>query len=136
MTAPNTNSPRRVVLRSHDWVCARAEAMLSANPGKPAGYDRSLRLPADCLKVRELCGSDGDWHQEGNELHTDMTGPWLIRYTADTEILPSWLLDVVDARARYDASETPDDADLNRMLYSRALKAAKEIDGQLVEVAA
>ena len=131
MTAP-ANTPRRIVLRSHDWRCVSRDKVLCANPGRPVGYRRSLRLPSDCLVVRELCGSDGDWKQDGNELHTDAIGPWLIRYTADTEILPKWLMEVVAARELADRLDTP----ATWAAYREALSAAKEADAQMVEVAA
>lgn len=113
MTAPNTAC--RIVLRSHDWRFARAEAVLSANPGRPFGYRYSLKLPADCLRVRELCGSDGDWRQQGNELLTDQIGAWLIRYTADVTDLPPHVQAAVDTRDRAEqanakAVDNPEDA--------------------------
>lgn len=131
MTAP-ANTPRRIVLRSHDWRCASEQTTVPANPGRPIGYERSLRLPADCLMVRELCGSDGDWVQRGNELHTDMIGPWLIRYTRDTDDLPDTLRKAVVARDLAELLDTP----AAWAVYREALSAAKEADAQMQEAAA
>lgn len=68
------------VLRSHRWNFATARATLSRlEDDPPFGWSVQWQLPADCLRVLELNGSDGGdvvsepWTIEGDKLLTHAT---------------------------------------------------------------
>lgn len=73
---------RDELLEAHNWNFAMARADISAQlattPAFQWGY--AYTLPADCLRVVELYGTDDEWVREGNEILTNKEEEIYIRY--------------------------------------------------------
>ena len=87
-TAQQYPVARRLCLEACDWSFASRIADLpeAVRPyGTPlsAAFPFLFRLPADCLKVREVIECWTDWRLDGDFLRADRAGPLSIRYTAD-----------------------------------------------------
>lgn len=76
---------RKAALRDAGWNFAIKRAQLPALAAAPVhGYDAQFQLPADCLKLVEVYGSERLRYQlEGRAILADTTGPLDIRYLRD-----------------------------------------------------
>lgn len=73
---------RNGLLAAHPWNFAMARADISAQlAATPAfQWDYAYTIPADCLRVWELYGTDAEWVVEGGELLTNQDEEIYIRY--------------------------------------------------------
>ena len=73
---------RDELIYAHPWNFAMTRADISALvSGAPAfEFDYAYTLPADCLRVWELYGSDEEWVVEGGQLLTNQDREIYIRY--------------------------------------------------------
>jgi len=73
---------RDELVYSHPWNFAMKRADISASlTTTPAfGFDYAYTVPADCLRVWEFYGYDGDWVVENGILLTDADAEIYIRY--------------------------------------------------------
>jgi|HigsolmetaAR203D_1030402.scaffolds.fasta_scaffold04141_4 hypothetical protein len=128
---------RDAVLRDHPWNCAIARADLAPLSERPAfGFGRQFELPADCLRVLELWGTDGPWKIEGRRLLTDATRA-LIRYirrVEDPNQFDALLVEAIAARLAADLCEPiTQKSTLTQSLwelYGQKLRAARSADAQ------
>ncbi|SFY18645.1 hypothetical protein SAMN04244548_03003 [Paracoccus pantotrophus] len=79
---------RKLCLEACDWSFASRiadlpEAVRPDTTPIASGFPYLYRLPADCLKVREVIDPCLDWRLDGDFLRADRAGPMSIRYTAD-----------------------------------------------------
>lgn len=79
---------RRLCLEACDWSFASRiadlpEAVRPDTTPIATGFPHLFKLPADCLKVREVIDARIDWRLDGDFLRADRAGPLSIRYTAD-----------------------------------------------------
>ena len=73
---------RNELLAAHPWNFAMSRADISAQlAATPAfQWDYAYTIPADCLRVWELYGTDAEWVVEGAELLTNQDEEIYIRY--------------------------------------------------------
>lgn len=73
---------RDELMSLHEWNFALARADISPElQATPAfQYDFAYQLPADCLRVVELYGTEAKWAREGNEFLTNQEEEIFIRY--------------------------------------------------------
>jgi len=73
---------RDELLASHPWNFAMSRADISAQvvPTPSFQWDYAYTIPADCLRVWEMYGSDAEWVVEGGELLTNQDSEIYIRY--------------------------------------------------------
>lgn len=73
---------RDELLHQHPWNFAMTRADISAQvaDAPPFGFSYAYTLPADCLRVWELYGSDAEWVVEGGQLLTNQDSDIRIRY--------------------------------------------------------
>ena len=119
---------RNELMASHPWNFAmtRADisALLSATPAFQ--WDYAYTIPADCLRVWELYGTDSEWVVEGGELLTNQDEEIYIRYVklvTDTARYPasfvSCLATLLGAEL---AAKLADDKKLRRELLEELYK--------------
>lgn len=73
---------RNEMLQAHPWNFAMARADISAEliPSPAFEWEYAYTLPADCLRVWELWGTEDEWIVEGNSLLTNKAEEIYIRY--------------------------------------------------------
>lgn len=81
---------RKMCLEACDWSFASRladlpEAVRPEATPVSAAFPFLFRLPADCLRVREVIGCRADWRLDGDFLRVDRAGPLPIRYTGDQD---------------------------------------------------
>lgn len=81
---------RKLCLETCDWSFASRiadlpEAIRPETTPISAAFPFLYRLPADCLRVREMINPCVDWRLDGDFLRADRSGPLPIRYTRDLE---------------------------------------------------
>jgi len=73
---------RNELMASHPWNFAMTRADISAALATTPAFewDYAYTIPADCLRVWELYGTDAEWVVEGGELLTNQDEEIYIRY--------------------------------------------------------
>lgn len=81
---------RRVCLEACDWSFASSiadlpEAELPVGTARSGAFPFLFKLPAKCLRVREVLDPMIEWRLDGDFLRADAAGPLSVRYTSDVE---------------------------------------------------
>ena len=80
------------LLLDHKWNFAQARASIAVDAVAPTfGYSYQYTLPADYLLVHRVSEDDESaWMVEGGKIHTDLTSPIYIEYTAFITDVNKW----------------------------------------------
>jgi len=131
---------RRATIRRHSWNSTTARASLPKLSTVPAyGFDIEYQLPADCLRVFDIEGSDNetDWRVEGRKLLTDFGAPLGILYAqdiTDSQQFDPMLVEVLALALAVSICETITQSNTKKKELMANLKDAitdaKIVDGQ------
>lgn len=139
---------RRKVLRQHPWNFATKRAVLAADSGTPVfGYSKQYTLPADCVRVLRLSGSDNEviphelYQIEGNKILTSDTfsssGAVNLIYIYDIKTVSSFdplFIDLLSCELALSIAYKVTDSNTNvqrvEQIRSRASSLASSVDGQ------
>ena len=136
---------RRNVLRSHPWNCASKRVVLAASSTDPEfGYTAAFPVPADFIRLKYICDSDGniiqasEYTPEDNRiLYNGDSGVLNLVYVYDlTDVsrMDSMLIDLIALELAlciaFKVTEGQTNVERVGQLYKQRAALARAIDGQ------